>query len=62
MAQNLHVHSWSPIVKQACVLATTPFSMMFFAMLSDANPDNEDGVNLRCGTDINLFQPKEPLS
>ena len=34
-------------VKQGCVLASTLFSMMFTAMLTDAFQDSDPGINIR---------------
>lgn len=43
-------------VKQGCVLAPTPFSMMFSAMLSDAFCDDEEtSIKIRFRTDGKLF-------
>ena len=42
-------------VKQGCVLASTLFSMMFSAMLTDAFQDSGNGIPIRCRFDGNLF-------
>lgn len=42
-------------VIQGCVLAPTPFSLMFSAMLSDAFKDTDPGINIRFKTDGKLF-------
>ena len=43
-------------VKQGCVMATTLFSMMFLAMLTDAFHDNHIGIALRYQCDGKLFE------
>ena len=42
-------------VKQGCVLASTLFSMMFSAMLSDAYQDGDNGIPIRYRFDGKLF-------
>ena len=42
-------------VKQGCVLASTLFSMMFSAMLTDAFQDGDNGIPFRYRFDGNLF-------
>ena len=42
-------------VKQGCVLASTLFSMMFSAMLTDAFQDGDNGIPIRCHFDGKLF-------
>ena len=42
-------------VKQGCVLALTPFSMMFPVMLTDAFQDGENGIPIRYRFNGNLF-------
>ena len=42
-------------VKQGCVLASTLFSMMFFAMLTDAFQDGDNGIPIRYRFDGKLF-------
>ena len=42
-------------VKQACVLASTLFSMMFSAMLTDAFQDGDNGIPIRYRFDGKLF-------
>ena len=42
-------------VKQGCVLASTLFSMMFSAMLTDAFQDGDNGVPIRYRFDGKLF-------
>ena len=42
-------------VEQGCVLAPTPFSIMFSAMLTDAFHDSEEGILIRYRTDGKLF-------
>ena len=42
-------------VKQGCVLASTLFSMMFSAMLSDAFQDGDNGIPIRHRFDGKLF-------
>ena len=41
-------------VKQGCVLASTLFSMMFSAMLTDAFQDGDNGIPIRYHFDGNL--------
>ena len=42
-------------VKQGCVLASTLFSMMFSAMLTDAFQDGDNGITIRYRFDGKLF-------
>ena len=42
-------------VKQGCVMAPTPFSMMFSAMLMDAFQDSDTGFPIRYRFDGNIF-------
>ena len=42
-------------VKQGCVLASTLFSMMFSAMLTDAFQDGDNGISIRYRFDGTLF-------
>ena len=42
-------------VKQGCVLASTLFSMMFSAMLTNAFQDGDSGIPMRCRFDGKLF-------
>ena len=42
-------------VKQGCVLASTLFSMMFSAMLTDAFQDGDNGIPIRYRFDGKLF-------
>ena len=42
-------------VKQSCVLASTLFSMMFSAMLTDAFQDGDNGIPMRYRFDGKLF-------
>ena len=42
-------------VKQGCVLASTLFSMMFSAMLTDAFQDGDNGIPIRYRFDEKLF-------
>ena len=42
-------------VKQGCVLASTLFSMMFSAMLTDAFQDGDNGISIRYRFDGKLF-------
>ena len=42
-------------VKQGCVLASTLFSMMFSAMLTDAFQDGDNGILIRYCFDGKLF-------
>ena len=42
-------------VKQGCVLASTLFNMMFFAMLADAFQDGDNGIPIRYRFDWKLF-------
>ena len=42
-------------VKQGCVLASTLFSMMFSAMLTDAFQDGDNGIPIRYRSDGKLF-------
>ena len=42
-------------VKQGCVLASTLFSMMFSAMLTDAFQDDDNGIPIRYCFDGKLF-------
>ena len=42
-------------VKQGCVLASTLFSMMFSALLTDAFQDGDDGIPIRYRFDGKLF-------
>ena len=42
-------------VKQGCVLASTQFSMMFSAMLTDAFQDGDNGIPIRYRFDGKLF-------
>ena len=42
-------------VKQGCVLASTLFSMMFSAMLTDASQDGDNGIPIRYRFDGKLF-------
>ena len=42
-------------VKQGCVLASTLFSMMFSAMLTDAFQDDDNGIPIRYRFDGKLF-------
>ena len=49
-------------VKQGCVLASTLFSMMFSAMLTDAFHDGDNGIPIRYRFDGKLFQPKKVTS
>ena len=42
-------------VKQGCVLASTLFRMMFFAMLTDAFQDGDNGIPIRYRFDGKLF-------
>ena len=42
-------------VKQSCVLASTLFSMMFSAMLTDAFQDGDNGIPIRYRFDGKLF-------
>ena len=48
----------SNAVKQGCVLAPTPFCMMFSAMLTDAYTENDPGVSISYCTDGKLFNPQ----
>ncbi len=43
-------------VKQGCILAPTPFSMMFLTMLTDAFRSTYIGINLRYHIDSKLFK------
>ena len=45
-------------VKQGCVLASTLFSMMFSAMLTDAFQDGDNGLAIRYRFDGKLFNLK----
>ena len=45
-------------VKQGCVLASTLFSMMFSAMLTDAFQDDDNGIPIRYRFDGKLFNPR----
>ena len=45
-------------VKQGCVLASTLFSMMFSAMLTDAFQDGDNGIPIRYRFDGKLFNLK----
>ena len=45
-------------VKQGCVLASTLFSMMFSAMLTDAFQDDDNGIPIRYRFDGKLFNLK----
>ena len=45
-------------VKQGCVLASTLFSMMFSAMLTDAFQDGDNGIPIRYRFDGELFNLK----
>ena len=42
-------------VKQGCVLASTLFSMLFSAMLTDAFQDGDNGIPIRYRFDWKLF-------
>ena len=42
-------------VKHGCVLASTLFSMMFSAMLTDAFQDGDNGISIRYRFDWKLF-------
>ena len=42
-------------VKQGCVLASTLFSMMFSAMLTDVFQDGDTGIPIRYRFDGKLF-------
>ena len=42
-------------VKQGCVLASTLFSMIFSAMLTDAFQDGDNGIPIRYPFDGKLF-------
>ena len=44
-----------PVTKQDCVLASTLFSMMFSAMLTDAFQDDDNGIPIRYRFDGKLF-------
>ena len=45
-------------VKQGCVLASTLFSMMFSAMLTDAFQDGNNGIPIRYRFDGKFFNPR----
>ena len=45
-------------VKQCCVLASTLFSMMLSAMLTDAFQDGDNCISIRYRFDGNLFNPR----
>ena len=45
-------------VKQGCVLASTLFSMLFSAMLTDAFQDGDNGIPIRYRFDGKLFNLK----
>ena len=45
-------------VKQGCILASTLFSMMFSAMLTDAFQDGDNGIPIRYRFDGKLFNLK----
>ena len=49
-------------VKQGCVLASTLFSMMFSAMLTDAFQDGDNGIPIMYRFDGETFQPKKVAS
>ena len=44
--------------KQGCVLALTPFSILFSYMLMDAFKDMDKGVYVQFRTDVGLFNLK----
>ena len=43
-------------VKQGCILASTLFSMMFSAMLTDAFQGGDNGLHIRYRFDLKLFK------
>nr|VZI11976.1 unnamed protein product [Spirometra erinaceieuropaei] len=45
-------------VKQGCVLAFTPFTLMFSAMLMDAYRDERPGIRIANSTDGQLLNPR----
>ena len=49
-------------VKQGCVLASTLFSMMFSAMLTDDFQDGNNGIPIRYRFDGKTFQTKKVAS
>ena len=46
-------------IKQGCVMAPTLFSILFFAMLMDADPDFATVFPIRYRFDGKLFKPKK---
>ena len=48
--------------KQGCVLASTPFSMMFSVMLTVAFQCGDNGIPIRYCFDGNFFKPKKVAS
>ena len=55
MMASFLIHSLRQMVKQDCVLASTLFSIMFSAMLTDVFQDGDNGIPITYRFDGKLF-------